>query len=66
MSKSINIFQDQITRSRLAGDPADDLISPSVGDIGMLEFQRAAEAITEGNACVQGAIAKIQRIIGTQ
>ena len=60
IANSINIFQDRITRSRLAGDPADVLLSPKVASIGMLEFHRAAEAIEEGEICVQRALAEIR------
>ncbi len=66
IAKSIDIFQDRITRSRLAGDPADVLISPKLGDIGMLEFHRAAEAIEKGNACVQSAMPEIRRLIAAE
>jgi len=59
ISNTINIFQDQITRSRLEADPADVLIEPRVGDIGMFEFQRAADAIMEGEACVRSALPDI-------
>lgn len=61
ISNTINIFQDQITRSRLAADPAEVLIEPKVGDIGMFDFQRAGDAISEGAACVQKAMADIRR-----
>jgi NTE family protein len=61
ISNTINIFQDQITRSRLEADPADVLIEPKVGDIGMFEFQRAADAIMEGEACVRRAMIDILR-----
>ena len=64
IANSINIFQDRITRSRLAGDPADILISPKVAHIGMLEFHRAAEAISEGEKCVQNALAEIRGLTG--
>jgi len=66
ISKAVDIFQDRITRSRLAGDPADVLISPKVGDIGMLEFQRAGEAIAEGEACVQRAMSEIRSLTQTR
>lgn len=66
IAKAIDIFQDRITRSRLAGDPADVLLSPRVGDIGMLEFQRAGEAIAEGEASVQRAINEIQDLTTTR
>ncbi len=62
VSKSINIFQDQITRSRLQIDPADIVIAPRVGDIGMLDFQRAADAIKEGIACVETALDDIRKL----
>ena len=61
ISNTINIFQNQITQNRLETDPADVLIEPKVGDIGMFEFQRAADAIREGEACVQNAIVDIRR-----
>ena len=64
VSSSIAIFQDRITRSRLAGDPADILISPRLGDMGILEFSRAGEAIKEGEECVQAALAEIKRVTG--
>ena len=64
IASSINIFQDRITRSRLAGDPADVLLSPKVSHIGMLEFHRAAEAIEEGELCVQRALAEIRTLTG--
>ncbi len=64
VSSSINIFQDRITRSRLAGDPADVLISPRLGDIGILEFSRAGEAIKEGEDCVSNAMPEIRRVVG--
>jgi len=64
IANSVNIFQDRITRSRLAGDPADVLLSPKVASIGMLEFHRAAEAIDEGERCVQKALLEINEVVG--
>lgn len=52
MTASLNIMQDRITRSRLAGDPPDVHIAPRLGHIGLLEFDRAAEAIREGEEAV--------------
>ena len=48
MASSINIMQDRITKSRMAGDPPDVLLSPRLGNLGLLEFDRAEEAIAEG------------------
>lgn len=50
---TINITQDRITRSRMAGDPPDILLSPKLSHIGLLEFYRAKEAIEEGRKCVE-------------
>jgi NTE family protein len=49
---SMNIVQDRITRSRMAGDPPDLLLSPRLADIGLMEFQRGREAIKEGEESV--------------
>ncbi len=62
---SINITQDRITRSRMAGDPADVMLSPQLADIGLLEVYRADEAIAEGEKCVQMKLHEINRIFET-
>lgn len=53
MVSSLNIVQDRITRSRLAGEPPDVHITPRLGHIGLLEFDRADEVIAEGEAAVE-------------
>lgn len=63
ISSSINIFQDRITRSRLAGDPADILISPRLSDLGLLEFGKAEEAIRTGKRCVEQSLDEIRRAL---
>lgn len=50
---AINIMQDRITRSRMAGDPPDLLLTPHLSHLGLLEFDRASEAIEEGERCVE-------------
>ena len=64
ITNSINIVQDRITRSRLAGDPAEVVITPKLAHIGLLEFNRAAEAIEEGTRCVQNRLDEIRAVIG--
>ncbi|MEA1922399.1 MAG: patatin-like phospholipase family protein [Pseudomonadota bacterium] len=61
---SVNITQDKITRSRMAGDPPDILLSPKLSHIGLLEFYRANEAISEGKKCVQRMKSEIEQILG--
>jgi NTE family protein len=53
LASSINIMQVQISRSRLAGEPPDVLITPRLAHLGLLEFHRAREAIAEGRRSVQ-------------
>jgi len=64
ITHSINIVQDRITRSRLAGDPAEVVIAPRLAHIGMLEFHRAGEAIAEGENCVRNALEEIRKVTG--
>ena len=46
---SINIMQMRISRSRLAGDPPEVLITPRLAHLGLLDFHRAEEAIAAGH-----------------
>lgn len=62
---SINITQDRITRSRMAGDPADIVLSPKLSDIGLLEIYRAHEAIAEGKKCVHRKMHELAYMLET-
>ena len=62
---SVNITQDRITRSRMAGDPPDILVSPRLSKIGLLEFYRAEEAIEEGRNSIRRIMPDIERIMDT-
>ncbi|MCB1909017.1 MAG: patatin-like phospholipase RssA [Rhodocyclaceae bacterium] len=64
MSTSVNIMQVRIARSRLAGEPADVLLSPRVGQIGMMDYHRGSEAIAEGEAAVQRMLPAIRFALG--
>jgi NTE family protein len=59
LAGSINIMQDRITRSRMAGDPPDIVIAPRLAHLGLMEFDRAKDAIAEGRACVTGMLDQI-------
>lgn len=48
LANSIAIMQGRIARSRLAGEPADVLIAPRLGQMGLLDYHRASEAIAVG------------------
>lgn len=60
---AVNIAQDRITRSRLAGDPPDILLSPKLSHIGLIEFYRASESIHEGEKCVQRMLPEIKHVL---
>jgi NTE family protein len=60
---ALNIMQDRVTRSRMAGDPPDVVLTPRLWHVRMLEFDRAAEAIAEGEACVGAARASLERAL---
>ena len=57
-------MQDRITRSRLAGEPADLVLTPRLAHIGMMEFTRSAEIIGEGEKCVERMNAVIEHRLG--
>jgi NTE family protein len=66
MAGAINIMQDRVTRSRIAGDPADLLIEPRLEAIRLLDFDHAAEAIAEGHAAAERMRPALERLVGIQ
>lgn len=63
MVSALNIIQDRLTRSRLAGDPPDVHIKPALGHIGVLEFERARELIERGEQATEAAMPDIRTAI---
>jgi NTE family protein len=55
MLAALNIVQDRLSRSRLAGDPPDVMVSPRLGHVGLLEFEKAEECIDEGMRAMEEA-----------
>lgn len=64
MAGSINIVQDRLTRSRMAGDPPDIQIAPRLAHIRLMEFHRATEAIDEGRRAVERVAEQIRTVAG--
>lgn len=64
VTASINIMQVRITRSRLAGEPADALITPRLAHFALLDFHRAEEAIDTGAAATEQVIAQLDSLLG--
>ncbi|MFZ9530656.1 MAG: patatin-like phospholipase family protein, partial [Burkholderiales bacterium] len=65
LTESINIMQVRITRSRLAGEPADALVMPRLGDVGSLDYHRAAESIEEGRLATELMLPQIKQLLGS-
>lgn len=63
LANSLNIMQDHITRTRLAGEPPHVMLVPRLSDFGWMEFHRAKEAIAEGKACVDHALPMLRRYL---
>lgn len=63
LTTSLNIMQVRITRSRLAGDPADIMIRPRLTDIALLDYHRAAASITEGQRAAEQALPEIRELL---
>jgi NTE family protein len=61
---SIDVMQVRVGRSRLAGEPADVLITPILPDFGMMEFHRAGEAMAEGRAATRRVRAVLDHLLG--
>jgi NTE family protein len=63
LASSINIMQVLITRSRLAGEPADVLIAPPLGHLGVMEFYRADTAIETGRRTAEAALPQLRDML---
>lgn len=64
LANALNIMQDRITRSRLAGEPPHAMISPQVAHIRLMDFHRAGEAIEAGRAAAEKALDGLKAQLG--
>ena len=60
LASSINIMQVLITRSRLAGEPADVMVTPLLADLGLMEFHRADVGIAAGRRAVEAVLPQLR------
>lgn len=60
---SLNIMQDRITRSRLAGDPPQVMLMPHLSNFSLMDFHRADEAIKEGRECIKQSLPLIRKYL---
>ena len=63
MVEAFQVMQDRITRSRLAGDPPDVMISPRLGRINLFDFHRAKDAIALGAEAAEKSVEAISESI---
>jgi NTE family protein len=63
LTTSLNIMQVRITRSRLAGEPADVLIQPRLSGIAAMDFHRGAVAIAEGERAAEQAMPLVRELL---
>ncbi|HEX5764182.1 MAG TPA: hypothetical protein VFY27_01340 [Woeseiaceae bacterium] len=63
VNSAINIMQERVARSRLAGDPPELEIVPDVQDIRLMDFHRAALAVERGVEAVHARAADISRLL---
>jgi NTE family protein len=63
---AVDIMQDRITRSRMAGEPPDVHITPRLSHIGLMDFDRSEESIAEGRAATRRELAEIEALPGVK
>jgi len=63
MMDALNIVQDRISRSRLAGDPPDAIVVPRMPTFGLFDFHQAEAMIEAGRVAVQRDIESIKHEI---
>jgi len=59
-------MQMHISRSRLAGEPADVLITPRLSQMALLDFHRAAPAISEGSRAANAVLSQLTHLLEEQ
>ena len=61
---SLDIVEMRVARGRLAGEPADVLVTPLLPDFATMDFHRAREAIDEGRAAVERMGPLLTQVLG--
>jgi NTE family protein len=63
VASSINIMQVRISRSRMAGEPPDVIVTPRLAHLGLLDFHRAGEAVEEGERAMQAELDSLKTLL---
>jgi NTE family protein len=60
---ALDIVEQRVARSRLAGEPADVMITPLLPNFGTMEYHRGREAIKEGRTAVERMMPLIEQVV---
>ena len=63
VASSINIMQVRITRSRMAGEPPDAIVTPRLAHLGLMDFHRGEQAMEEGRMALERALETIEELL---
>ncbi|SLN68735.1 patatin-like phospholipase family protein [Oceanibacterium hippocampi] len=63
MVNALDIVQDRLSRSRLAGDPPDVVVAPRLGDFGLLDFEHAEAMMLRGRESVDRALPALNQAL---
>jgi len=63
VANSIDIMQVRISRSRMAGDPPEVIVTPRLAHFGLLDFHRTREAIKEGERSVEAVLPSLNALL---
>jgi NTE family protein len=62
LDRVVNITEAEIVRLRAALNPPDLMLTPEVGQIGLIEFYRAKDAIAAGRRAAEASLADLLRL----
>lgn len=63
VASCINIMQVRISRSRMAGDPPEIIVTPRLSRLGLLEFHNAKETIEEGKHALEAVLPSLDVLL---
>jgi NTE family protein len=63
LTTAVHIMQTRIARSRLAGEPADVLVSPRLAHLALMDYHRGEEAMAEGRNAVKRMVPVIEHAL---
>src|SRR5262249_27018205 len=64
LSRASAVIQGNIAAARLRDQPADYCITPAVGNVGIFDLNRAAEAIEAGRTAARAALPELLESLG--